>query len=86
VADAAARAVADGSADAAKVASAALAHVGTHGSELLQDCIQLHGGIGVTYEHDIHLFLRRHTLARTLYGTPADHRQRVAALTEQAAA
>ena len=25
----------------------------------LQDCVQLHGGIGVTFEHDLHLFLRR---------------------------
>ena len=41
---------------------------------LLQDCVQMHGGIGLTFEHDLHLFLRRHTLDRTLLGTPADHR------------
>ena len=28
----------------------------------LQDCVQIHGGIGVTFEHDLHLFLRRLTL------------------------
>ncbi len=30
--------------------------------KLLQDCVQLHGGIGVTYEHDLHLYLRRATV------------------------
>ena len=39
--------------------------------------MQLHGGIGVTYEHDLHLFLRRVTLDRALFGTPAEHRLRV---------
>lgn len=78
VADAAARAVAADRPDASRLASTALAYVGEQGSELLQDCIQLHGGIGVTFEHDLHLFLRRHTIDRTILGTPADHRRRVA--------
>jgi len=89
ISDAAARAVAHQTDDAGIVASTALAYVGHHGSELLQECVQLHGGIGVTYEHDLHLFLRRHTLDRTLYGTPSEHRRRVAVLTagvEEAAA
>ena len=42
--------------------------------------MQIHGGIGLTFEHDLHLFLRRQTVDRVLYGTPADHRQRIAAL------
>ena len=42
--------------------------------------MQLHGGIGVTWEHDLHLYLRRVTLNRNLYGTPAQHRERIAAL------
>jgi len=44
--------------------------------------VQLHGGIGLTFEHDLHLFLRRHTLDRTLLGTPADHRARVTSFVE----
>jgi alkylation response protein AidB-like acyl-CoA dehydrogenase len=80
VADEAARAVADGRPDAPEVVSAAKAYVGEHGSELLQECVQLHGGIGVTFEHDLHLFLRRVTLARTLFGTPDAHRRRLADL------
>ena len=46
--------------------SAAKAYIGDYGAELLQDCVQLHGGIGVTFEHDLHLFLRRLTVNRAL--------------------
>ena len=38
----------------------------------------MHGGIGVTWEHDLHLYLRRVTLDRALYGTPTEHRERIA--------
>ena len=79
IADEAAAAVAAERSDAAKLASAAAAYVNEQGSELLQDCVQLHGGIGVTFEHDLHLYLRRHTLNRGLYATPSEHRRRVAA-------
>ena len=48
--------------------------------DIIQDCVQLHGGIGVTWEHDIHLYLRRATVNRGLFGTPNDHRERLAAL------
>ena len=85
IADAAAQAVSAGTPDAPELVSVAKAYIGQYGSELLQDCIQMHGGIGVTFDHDIHLFLRRHTLNRTLYGTPAEHRQLLAAIAEAAA-
>jgi alkylation response protein AidB-like acyl-CoA dehydrogenase len=81
--DEAAEAVADGAPGAAKAASAAKAFVGEHGSELVQDCVQLHGGIGVTYEHDIHLYVRRHTVDRSLHGTPGEHRLRIVDLMER---
>ena len=77
VSDAATAAVASGSPDAWELLSTAKAFIGDYGSELLQDCVQIHGGIGVTFEHDLHLYLRRHTLNRALFGTPADHRQRL---------
>jgi alkylation response protein AidB-like acyl-CoA dehydrogenase len=82
ISDAAAAAVAEQSPDAGELASAAKAFTGEYGAELLQDCVQLHGGIGVTFEHDLHLYLRRVTLNRALYGTPAEHRQRVADVVE----
>jgi alkylation response protein AidB-like acyl-CoA dehydrogenase len=40
--------------------------------------IQVHGGIGYTWEHDMHLFVRRAKADAALFGTAADHRQRVA--------
>lgn len=78
VSDAAAEAVADRTPIAAETASAAKSYTGEKGPELAQECVQLHGGIGVTYEHDLHFFLRRVSLNRLLYGTPADHRRLLA--------
>jgi alkylation response protein AidB-like acyl-CoA dehydrogenase len=77
IASRAARAVQDGDRDAGELVSIAKSYVGTYGPELVQDCVQMHGGIGVTYEHDLHLFLRRIMLDRALYGTPAEHRERI---------
>ncbi|HXX89356.1 MAG TPA: acyl-CoA dehydrogenase family protein [Acidimicrobiales bacterium] len=83
IADAAAVAVADDADDAAELVSVAKAFVGDYGAELLHDCVQMHGGIGVTFEHDLHLYLRRVTLDRALLGTPPDHRRLVADLLER---
>lgn len=80
VCDAAAEAVADNTPMAGETASAAKSYIGEQGVELAQDCVQIHGGIGVTYEHDLHFFLRRVTLDRLLYGTPAEHRRWLAAM------
>jgi alkylation response protein AidB-like acyl-CoA dehydrogenase len=78
ISDGAAASVQARAVDAAELVSVAKAYIGQYGVELLQDCVQLHGGIGVTFEHDLHLFLRRVTVNRALFGTPADHRQRIA--------
>jgi alkylation response protein AidB-like acyl-CoA dehydrogenase len=83
ISDAATAAAATGALDAQELLSTASAFIGQYGSELLQDCVQIHGGIGLTFDHDVHLYLRRHTLNRALYGTPADHRQRLTAIMEQ---
>ena len=83
VSDAATTALADGSPEAAELLSVAKAFIGDYGGELMQDCVQMHGGIGVTFEHDLHLYLRRHTVNRALYGTPAEHRARLADIVEQ---
>jgi alkylation response protein AidB-like acyl-CoA dehydrogenase len=85
VSDAATAAAATGSPDAAELLSAAKSFIGDYGAELIQDCVQMHGGIGVTFDHDIHLYLRRHTLNRALYGMPAEHRQRLADTVEKGA-
>jgi alkylation response protein AidB-like acyl-CoA dehydrogenase len=82
ISDAAASALGTGAVDTATLVSAAKAFVGDYGSRLLQDCVQLHGGIGLTFEHDLHLYLRRHTVNRLLDGTPGEHRARLADLVE----
>jgi alkylation response protein AidB-like acyl-CoA dehydrogenase len=76
----AAHAVGTGAPDGRSWASAAMAYVARHGPELIQDCIQLHGGIGVTYDHDLHVFLRRAVLDANLFGTHGDFAQRLGAL------
>ena len=80
IATAAAHTVASETADAAEVVSAAKAWIGPHATEIIQDCVQLHGGIGVTWEHDLHLYLRRTTVNRVTYGTPEEHAERVATM------
>jgi alkylation response protein AidB-like acyl-CoA dehydrogenase len=82
IADAAATATADRTPDAAELASAAKAFVGQYGSELVQDCVQIHGGIGVTFDHDLHLYLRRLTVNRSVAGTPREHLRRIAGIVE----
>jgi len=81
VADAA-RAVQDDTAERAELASAAKFYVGHHGGELLQDCVQIHGGIGVTFDHDLHLFLRRVTTDLPIHGSPSEHAIRITRLME----
>jgi alkylation response protein AidB-like acyl-CoA dehydrogenase len=65
------------SASAAEVASMTAAFVGDLGNELAQECLQIHGGIGYTWEHDLHLLMRRIQTNSALYGTPTWHRERV---------
>lgn len=72
VADVAAR-----SPEAGLSASIAKSYVGEMAGQIVQACVQMHGGIGVTWEHDLHLYLRRVTLYRAMFGTPEEHNLRV---------
>ncbi|QES41355.1 acyl-CoA dehydrogenase [Streptomyces venezuelae] len=47
-----------------------------------KDCVQILGGIGFTWEHDAHLYLRRAVVARQLLGTGDAHRLRAVRLAE----
>ncbi len=49
--------------------------------KVAQDAIQAHGGIGFTYEYDLHLFLRRIRCLCALYGTASFHSQYLGAET-----
>ena len=77
---AAAEAVQDEADDAAEVVSMAKAYVGDSGIELAHNCFQTFGGIGYTWEHDQHLYLRRLTADADLYGDPPWHRDRLCRL------
>jgi len=77
-AGAAAHATARQAEDADEQASVAKSYVGPRATDIIQDCVQMHGGIGVTWEHDIHLYLRRATVNRAMFGTPSEHRRRLA--------
>ncbi|MGW5375656.1 acyl-CoA dehydrogenase family protein [Nocardia sp. NPDC003999] len=85
-ATAAAAAWDDDPASAGEAISIAKSYVGAKAPVIAQDCVQLHGGIGVTWEHDLHLSLRRITLGRALYGTPEEHRRHITDLLDTAAA
>ncbi|ONH30838.1 acyl-CoA dehydrogenase family protein [Pseudofrankia asymbiotica] len=82
ITDRATAAVDAGAPEAAELVSAAKAYIGDYGAELVQDCVQIHGGIGMTFEHDLHFYLRRVTLNRALHGNPASHRARVTGIFE----
>jgi alkylation response protein AidB-like acyl-CoA dehydrogenase len=81
-AGAAARAV-DGQSDKAfELVSVAKSYIGDRAPLILQDCVQLHGGIGVTWDHDLHLYIRRALQDRAVFGTPHEHRERIATALE----
>lgn len=64
--------------DALHAASIAKSYVGDRCPAIVRDCLQMHGGIGFTWEHDIHLFLRRVESNALIYGSPDYHRDRIA--------
>lgn len=82
---AAAEAVDSGDRSAAELVSVAKVFVGRAAPTLVQDCVQIHGGIGVTWEHDLHLYLRRVAANAALYGTPTAHSRHLADLLEREA-
>lgn len=46
--------------------------------EVAGKAMQLHGGIGYTWESGLHVYLKRAALNRSLYGSPAEHRAKIA--------
>ena len=64
-----------GADDAATVAVAmAKAHATETAVRATGSAVQLHGGIGYTWEHGLHVLLKRATLDRSLFGSPRAHR------------
>ena len=79
-ATAAAEAVQAETAEAAELVSVTKSYLADRTPAIVQDCVQMHGGIGVTWEHDIHLYLRRVAVNAALYGSGEQHRERLASL------
>jgi alkylation response protein AidB-like acyl-CoA dehydrogenase len=63
-----------------QIAAAAKVYCSDAYAHVAQETIQLHGGVGFTWEHDAHLHLKRGWSTRQLLGEPAELRTRVAEL------
>ena len=59
-------------------ASMAKARASDSAASVTHNAIQTFGGIGFTWEHDIHFFLKRARVGARLMGTSSGHRERVA--------
>jgi alkylation response protein AidB-like acyl-CoA dehydrogenase len=66
--------------DAAIAVSVAKSQSSRYATEIIRDCLHMHGGIGMTWEHDIHFYLRRAVSNEALWGTPAVHHERLCKL------
>ena len=69
----------DDAAIAAAVAQAYCSGAAVHAAE---ECVQLHGGIGMTWEYPAHLYLKRAKSDQLAFGTAYRHRARLAALVD----
>jgi alkylation response protein AidB-like acyl-CoA dehydrogenase len=67
-------------------ASVAKARCGDAAMVVADESLHIFGGIGFTWEHDAHLYLRRAKTLEVLLGTPAAHRRRFAGMLLEAAA
>jgi alkylation response protein AidB-like acyl-CoA dehydrogenase len=72
--------VAAGDPDAALAVHTAKVQASSSYLQLTADNIQIHGGIGFTYDHDAHLYFRRAKSLQLLFGSPDFHRDRIADL------
>jgi alkylation response protein AidB-like acyl-CoA dehydrogenase len=69
------RAVADGSDEVPMVASLAKAYCSDAYLHCAAENIQVHGGLGFTWEHTAHLYFKRARTSQALFGDPAYHRE-----------
>lgn len=76
----AADALASDSPDAPVAVAVAQAYCGPVAVRAAEECVQLHGGIGMTWEHPAHLFLKRAKSDELALGSPGRHRDALGAL------
>jgi alkylation response protein AidB-like acyl-CoA dehydrogenase len=66
--------------DAAMAASVAKAYVGDAARKVCGEAIQVHGGIGFTWEYDLHLYVKRAKALEAMYGDADHHRELIVRL------
>jgi alkylation response protein AidB-like acyl-CoA dehydrogenase len=67
-----------GGAELPQVASLAKARASEAFFSCAAECLQVHGGVGFTWEYDVHLYLKRARAGEGFLGEPAWHRERIA--------
>ena len=75
---AAVEAVAEDRPDAGVAVAMAKSYTCSAAVDIVGKAMQLHGGIGYTWESGIHVYLKRAVLNRSLFGSPAAHRKELA--------
>jgi alkylation response protein AidB-like acyl-CoA dehydrogenase len=76
----AAATVAEGASDVEVAASVAQAYCADVAVRTAEECVQLHGGIGMTWEHPAHLYLKRAKADQIALGTASEHRAHLGTL------
>jgi len=76
----AAACLATGAADTPVAVALAKAYCSDVAVQAAQECVQLHGGIGFTWEHPAHLYLKRAKADSLAFGTADAHRRSLASL------
>jgi alkylation response protein AidB-like acyl-CoA dehydrogenase len=76
--EAAVQAIAEDQPDAGVAAAMAKSYTCGAAVDVAGKAMQLHGGIGYTWESGIHVYFKRAALNRSLFGSPADHRRKLA--------
>ena len=72
--------------DADEAVAVAGSYVTDAHAHLCGESLQIHGGIGFTWEHDVHLFVRRAKVDQVLYGDSAWHREQLCRIVERSVA
>jgi alkylation response protein AidB-like acyl-CoA dehydrogenase len=67
-------------AEARQAAALAKAHITERAQQVARDAVEAHGGIGFTWESDVHIWFKRVMFDRLWLGPPELHRERFAAL------
>jgi alkylation response protein AidB-like acyl-CoA dehydrogenase len=68
--------------DTAIAVCLAQAHCSATAVRAAEECVQMHGGIGFTWEHPAHLYLKRAKSSALAFGTPDRHRMALAKLVD----